>query len=195
MCLAISSYRHFYFKIAQFFSTNHIGYSQIPKMNDNWPFIIVYIGMILVRTRTNFAIDWEWLVWDQPTAWSVTCSWSHNVICIRTITPIVASYCEVVSHHWCPSSSIAAATPWTAIKVFDETLPTVGLMGIYIHRLLIFEWVLLFRKLVWWVLIFIGYSHLSGLLSLWKVIWRVLIFIGYQGQRNCRGYGGYIYPP
>ena len=45
-------------------------------------------------------------------------------------------------------SSIAAANPWTAIKVFDETLPTVGLMGTNIHRLLIFEWVLLFRKLI-----------------------------------------------
>ena len=82
----------------------------------------------------------------------------HNIVGILIVTSF-----SVVCHQCCPDSSItAAAAPETAEVryihlrlVFDETLPTdrFGLMGTNIHKVLMFAWVLLFRKLIAAVLI------------------------------------------
>ena len=86
---------------------------------------------------------------------------------------------HVVSRHCCPGSTIAVDAPGIAKVsysllrlVFDETPPTdrFGLMGTNIHRVLIFAWVLLFRKLVARALIG-SYIH------------RVLVIDGYLYSR------------
>lgn len=139
MCLGISSYWHFYFKIAHVFSINHIGYSQIPKIN--CLYMNDFSSILSIATEQEQTLIQFWI-----------CCWPRmagmrSTNCLKCYMQLVsqchlhqdnhpncASYCEVVSHHWCPGSSIADATPGTAIKVFDETLLSVGLMGTNTHE-------------------------------------------------------------
>ena len=104
----------------------------------------------------SIAVDQKW-----PHCQPSEQSSSPNVVHIGAIVQIVVSCCEVVSPQWyLGSRNAAAASPKTAsycylCLVFDKTPPTdwSAADGTNIHRVLMFVWVLLFRKWVTVVLI------------------------------------------